>query len=456
MKIKIAARRVRACSMLMLGVAGAAASGPAWAQTSPAPTPTPSPTPALVPGLEHFSLQPGSGSRVTRPAVPPTLAPPVVRTLPAPTPTPTRSPRPAAPTPTPSPAATPAPARTQSPQPLAPAPAALPTPLPAATPTEAPSPIPTATPTAEPLPPVVLPPIPEPTGEPSPVAPDLDHGFRLQGWQAYAAIGGGAATLFLLGWLTFVWLRRREEIVDEPAPERRVHTVFDLGAADTSPALPPRSAVPEAPPQTPLPPAPPPPPVPVPPVPAPVPAEAASVLPESPAPAAQEVSARARLDIAFKPKRAGTNLLSAAVEYQIVVTNAGDAPARLVTTDVRILTAGADQDAILQRLFAAPIEKPIIAPFEVQPGETATLDGMALMPKEILNVMTVGDRTLFVPVLAINLRYEWEGGSGQTATSYVIGINRGEGAKLAPFRLDGASRMRDDVSQIPYTVSARR
>lgn len=459
MKIKIAARQVRACSMLMLGVAGATASGPVWAQASPAPTPTPSPTPALVPGLEHFSLQPSTGSRVTRPATPPTLAPPVVRTLPAPTPTPTRSQRPAAPTPTPSPAATPAPARTQSPQPLAPAPTALPTPLQTATPTGAPTPIPTATPTAEPLPPVVLPPIPEPTGEPSPVAPDLDHGYRLQGWQAYAAIGGGAATLFLLGWLTFVWLRRREEVVDAPAPERRSHTVFDLGAADAAPALPPRSAVPEAPPQTPLPPVPsPPPPSPPPPSPVSAPSPAVSAQPatESPAPVAQEVSARARLDIELKPKRAGTNLLSAAVEYQIQVTNAGDAPARLVTTDVRILTAGAEQDAILQQFFAAPIEKPVAAPFAVAPGESATLDGMVMIPKEKLNVMTVGDRKLFVPVLAINLRYEWEGGSGQTATSHVIGINRGEGAKLAPFRLDGASRMRDDVSQIPYTVSTRR
>ncbi|GAA0313554.1 hypothetical protein GCM10009087_24820 [Sphingomonas oligophenolica] len=167
-------------------------------------------------------------------------------------------------------------------------------------------------------------------------------------------------------------------------------------------------------------------------------------------------SARATLDVEFKPKRAGTNLLSAAVEYEISVANSGETTARAVKADVRILSAGAEQDAILRALFAGPIEKPATAPFDLPPGETATLGGMAMMPKETLSVMTVEGRALFVPVLAINLLYEWEGGSGQTATSYVIGIDRGEGAKLAPFRLDGASRMRDDISRIPYTVSARR
>jgi hypothetical protein len=303
--------------------------------------------------------------------------------------------------------------------------------------------------------------MPEPSGEPSPAAPDLDRGYRLNGWQAYAAIGGGAATLFLLGWLTFLWLRRREEIADEPAPERQASTTFDLGAADVSPSLPPRPVAP-----APAPPPSPSPPHQEPPTAAPSSPEALPVPPEPlsaatrevPAPqvSAQEVSARARLDIELKPKRAGTNLLSAAVEYQILVTNAGEVPARLVTTDVRILTAGAEQDAVLKAVFAAPIEKPVTAPFDIAPGETATLDGMAMMPREMLNVMTVEGRALFVPVLAINLRYAWEGGEGQTASSHVIGINRGEGAKMAPFRVDGPPRMYENVIQLTYTVSVRR
>jgi hypothetical protein len=307
--------------------------------------------------------------------------------------------------------------------------------------------------------------MPEPSSEPSPAAPVLDREYWLNGWQAYAAIGGGAATLFLLGWLTFLWLRRREDIADEPAPERQASTTFDLGAADVSPSLPPRPVAPAPAPQSPSPP-PRPSPHQEPPPAGPSSPEALPVQPESlsaatqevPAPqvSAQEVLARARLDIELKPKRAGTNLLSAAVEYQILVTNAGEVPARLVTTDVRILTAGAEQDAVLKAVFAAPIEKPVTAPFDIAPGETATLDGMAMMPREMLNVMTVEGRALFVPVLAINLSYGWEGGAGQTASSHVIGINRGEGAKMAPFRVDGPPRMYENVIQLAYTVSVRR
>ena len=422
---KFTGRQVRACSVLMLGMAAT----PAWAQNNQTPAPT------LIPGLENYSLPPGPGTRATRPAAPP----PVVRTVPFPgsTPTPTRTPTPSPSTPraTPTQPALTRPVPTSSLQPQA-----IPALPPVSAPTPTPVPTPIETPSAEVAPPVVaptvepLPPAPVPTPE-----PEMDHGFRLDGWQAIAAIGGGAATLFLLGWLAFLYVRRREEVDDDGAPERQAHVTFDLQATDTRPVLPTRSEPPPppaAPPThtlTPL-----------------------SSPPASPPSSAAASSARATLDIEFRPKRAGTNLLSAAVEYEILVTNTGVAPARGVAADVRILSAGAEQDGIIRALFANPIEKSGIAPFDVPPGETAILGGMAMMPKETLSVMTVEGRALFVPVLAVNLLYEWEGGSGQTATSYVIGIDRGEGAKLAPFRVDGTSRMRDDISQIPYTVSARR
>ena len=171
------------------------------------------------------------------------------------------------------------------------------------------------------------------------------------------------------------------------------------------------------------------------------------------APAPPPAAARATLEIELTPKRAGTNLLSAAVEYDISVRNIGDAAARGVLLDVRLLSASTQQDALLNSLFAAPIERPTVAPFDLPPGSAIELGGMAMVPKESLSVMTVQGRALFVPVLAINTLYQWEGGAGQAARSYVIGIDRGAGAKLAPFRLDAAGRMHDAVSQLPYTVS---
>lgn len=155
-------------------------------------------------------------------------------------------------------------------------------------------------------------------------------------------------------------------------------------------------------------------------------------------------------------KRAGTNLLSAAVEYDIVVRNVGQAVARAIQVDVRLLSAGVEQDGWIATLFSSSIERPITPSFELPSRGAIELSGMAMMPKDMLSVMTVQDRILFVPVLAINMLYDWEGGTGQTAISHVIGIDRGEGVKMAPFRLDAGPRMHEGVSSLPYTVSVRR
>ena len=166
--------------------------------------------------------------------------------------------------------------------------------------------------------------------------------------------------------------------------------------------------------------------------------------------------ARATLDIDLYAKRAGTNLISAAVEYDIIISNKGLAAARDIRVDVQLLSAGPEQDGSIAAIFGGPIEKPITQAFGLPPRGGIELSGMATMPKDAISVLAVQDRALFVPVLVINLLYGWDGGAGQTATSYVVGIDRDDGAKLAPFRLDGTPRMHDGVSTLPYTISIRR
>jgi hypothetical protein len=171
-------------------------------------------------------------------------------------------------------------------------------------------------------------------------------------------------------------------------------------------------------------------------------------------------ASRATLDLAIMLKRAGTNLLSAAVEYTILIQNNGEVPATDIRLDVRLLSAGPQQDAQIAALFGMPIAQPNITPFDLPPGITVDLGGMAMHPKDSLEVMQAGGRTLFVPVLAVNVTYAWdvdgERGSGQTARSYVIGIDRGGDAKLQPFRLDAAARMYDKVGALAYTAVAIR
>lgn len=310
---------------------------------------------------------------------------------PVPTPMPTVSPTAAAPR---APARTPAAATPESRVPVA---RSIPAPRPV--PIASPTPVPTPAPTAKPP---IASPAPVATFSPSPVAPQAQEpGSSLPWWLA----AGGVAALLVVGMAAWLVRRRRgrDAIAEEDAP--------------------PVSA-----------PAPIPPPAPTPPAP---------IL--SPTP-----PAKATLEIALHPRRAGTNLTSAAIEYDVIVTNAGAAPATAIRIDVRLLSAGAQQDAVIAALLAAPIAHPATAPFDLPAGASASLGGKALLPRESVSLID-GERALFVPLVTVNVVHD----AGQTARTFLIGIDRGAGAKPAPFRRDEI-RMHDRLAALTYTIAIDR
>lgn len=368
--------------------------------------------PVLVPGLENYVL-PG------RPSTPPPAVP-TVRATPIPLPTPTPSAT-AAPRITVSPRATPAPGRVVRPAPTPrPAPAAAPASAPRVAPARAaisaPVAVPDATPTPRPAPsagPTSAAPTPA-VQEPRPVSSAPQSGPMREIVLAVTAL----IVLAALGWLFFRRRLGRAERIDAPA----------------APPLP----VPVAPP---------------PPPPASGPAAPPPVFAAEPEPAS---APRAWIEFDLRPIRAGTNLTSAAVDYELTVRNTGDGTATGIHVDIRLLSASAEQDAVLAALFAMPIDRPAIAPFDLPPGTEATLGGMAMAPRETLNAFTAQGRSFFVPVLALNALYRRDGGEGQTASAHVIGIEREGTAKMAPFRLDTGPRMAADVGQRIHMLAIMR
>lgn len=317
-----------------------------------------------------------------------------------------------------------------------------------------------------------------------PVEPAGDEG-ALAG--ALASVGGPgpavaiaigiAAALGLLLW----FLRRRRADDDDMEDDRRHdrHERFDLGldmrVAPEPPAAPPPPAerAPFAPAPEPVAPAPEPvaapqlveeTPAPVEPPPPLERVPFAPVAPAPPPPVPEEVTpsppplptaGRAMLGIMLSPRRAGTNLTSAAAEYDVVVRNSGGTAAVNIRLDVRLLSAGAQQDALIAALLAEPVGRPITPPFDLAVGTEVSLGGMGILPRERIVTMTVEGRELFVPVITVNLTYDWAGGSGQTARSFVIGIERGAGGKLGAFRLDEV-RMYAEVGALEYTIAVDR
>ncbi|MEG8057845.1 hypothetical protein [Sphingomonas faeni] len=178
--------------------------------------------------------------------------------------------------------------------------------------------------------------------------------------------------------------------------------------------------------------------------------------PRGKAPPTPPVAARARLTCELRPLRAGLNLLSATVECELVVTNTGTASAEAIRTGVALLTAHADQDQDLAQFNAAPVMRPVAPPFALAPGETRTIRTVTAIAREAIRTMTAANRPMFVPVVATNILYVTAGDEAQTARAWVVGIERVDSAKLAPFWLDAPARMYTTVAARPHAVTFDR
>ena len=316
----------------------------------------------------------------------------------APTPTPTRTP---VPTPTGPVLGLPIPTPSETPSPDEPVRRAAPrraaerttTPAPTApvdTPEAAASPTPEATTPIAPAP--VMTPTPAATSTPMPMpVPVADEGDGNWPW----LIGGAVPLVVALG--IWAWLRRRGR-PDDIAPED---------------------------------------PVPV--------AVAPAPTPVAPAP---PIGPRAWIAVALRPNRAGLNMLSATVEAEVVVRNTGDAPATQVRIHATLLSAHAGQDADLAATFAAPAGRSAAPPFALAPGEERRVRIVAALSREAVRSMDAAGRPMFVPLVAIDVRYvaDETGTPGRTGQAFIVGVERVDSAKLAPFWLDGPMRMHDQIA----------
>ncbi len=215
----------------------------------------------------------------------------------------------------------------------------------------------------------------------------------------------------------------------------------------------------EAPPARPVPPLPTP--APVPPSPAQVVTPTPAIAPPSPPEPATAATPqfldrrarepeRARLSVELRPLRAGLNLLSATAECELVVTNVGAGIAEAIRIQAVLLSAHAGQDADLTAVNAGQVPRPATAPFTLAPGESRTIRTVSAMSREAIHSMTAADRPMFVPIVAVNIRYASGAIAGQTARAWAIGVERVDSAKLAPFWLDIPARMYDGIAARPH------
>ncbi|WP_137864629.1 MULTISPECIES: hypothetical protein [unclassified Sphingomonas] len=339
---------------------------------APIITPPPSVRPQQLPGVIPERFSIGS-------APSPTPAP-----VPAPTPTPPPAPvaraTPAAQRATPAARATPVPHET-APVAAAPTPAAVVVPLP----TAAPSPQAAASPT----------PRPAATMAPAPVAAPA-----ASPWIWALAGAGGTALLGLGGWLL---LRRRGEEAEEEVFEAEPVSI-PVPPVQTPPGLE-RTARP------------------------------AGALPVPVQPAPPSLSGTDPFELALNPHRIVAGENEVLLEFELLIGNVSGASAENIRATFAAMSAHARQDEVIAGFHGGPSGEPGGAPFDLPAGGGGQMPVRLAIPRASVNVVQLGGRPMFVPIVLIDLR--WRGGLSirRFGADFMLGT-AGQGGKLGPIWLD--------------------
>ncbi|GEM_PF-1040783 len=307
------------------------------------------------------------------------------------TPSPTPAPTPAI-VPPPAPVATDtprasAPARTASRPSAARAPVAQPTPSASPTAVETPAPVPSPLATAAPMPAPQTVPAAQPAGTP--------------GW-LWMLIGAGATALVFGG----VWaLRRRRGVEQVEAHE----------APAASPPPPPPPARPVAPPP--------------------------GLAPKAASPPAAAPSGEP-FEIVLRPARIEVTERDIMLECELLIGNTHGSAAENVRVTLAMMTASPDQDRNIAGFHANPMVDPAGTPFDLAAGAGGRMPVRLALPRELVHVVEVAGRPMFVPMVMIELK--WRAGISirRFGVDFMVGT-AGQGGKVGLIWLDRNQQARE-------------
>ena len=187
-------------------------------------------------------------------------------------------------------------------------------------------------------------------------------------------------------------------------------------------------------------------------------AERAPALVPVPAAPRPDPSPRPWLEIDVKTIRASFTAVEALIEFELMIENIGGAAARDLKIDVKLFNAGAEQDQQIGSFFrTAGRESTKLAIPGIEKEQDGVIRGEVGMPLDEMKAVKLDGRMLFIPVLAVNVLYEWgEGRAGQSAKSYVVGRElENAGDKMGAFRVDQGPRVWRTVSQRQHKLARR-
>ena len=162
------------------------------------------------------------------------------------------------------------------------------------------------------------------------------------------------------------------------------------------------------------------------------------------------------ITLSLRPVRAGLNMVTAVADCEVTLANEGGAAAEQVRAALTLLAAHAGQDADIAGANAEPITRSVVPVFTLEPGERRTFRGVASAALDALPTMQAGGRDMLVPLVLLHVQHrDAQGTEHRISQAFVIGIERVDSPKLAPFWLD-TTRMVEQVAARPSGATDRR
>lgn len=147
------------------------------------------------------------------------------------------------------------------------------------------------------------------------------------------------------------------------------------------------------------------------------------------------------LELLMKPTRAGVEGDAAMVEFVLTVDNFGSAPAEQVRISTRLIAAGPDQGAEMERALIEPTAEAAL-PSAIASGESKSIQTQVALPTAGLPNDTI------LPVVVADARYALpDGGEGRTSALFAVGVPDGE--ELAHFSIQNPSGLHEGVIARP-------
>ncbi len=184
-------------------------------------------------------------------------------------------------------------------------------------------------------------------------------------------------------------------------------------------------------------------------------AVAAPAAPPAPRP---DPVPRPWLELELKTERASFTDAEAVIVFELSISNSGGSLARNLRIDVKMFNAGREQDKEIGAFFrTAGRESTKLNLPGIAANSTGIIRGEVAMPMEEMRAVQLDGRMLFIPVVAVNALYDWDGGrTGHTARSYVVGRELEQSAdKMGAFRVDQGPRIWRTIGQRPHKLAKR-